>query len=210
MPYYNIRLLFFLFLFFNAGKPPIEIFSIKVNSVYKIKSGIVYYRTVLPFRKEIVLYFDEYGKKECVRIENMIGEAKQMQVLIKLGDFQYMMMDSLQCIKANRKKKFSLENLDITALDDASKKEYGIILDKNRITLLNKDCDKYIINSEEKDLKGEILLWNNIPLKITTERKGFTEITEAYKIELNKKIPPDVFELPKGIEILDMTAVDNN
>src|SRR5882762_3043672 len=111
MPYSNIILMFFLFCFFSTGEPPTEICTIKVNSVYKIKSGIVYYRAILPVRKEIVLYFDEYGKKECVRIENIIEKAKQMQVIIKLGDLQYMMMDSLQCIKANRKTKFSLENL---------------------------------------------------------------------------------------------------
>ncbi len=179
---------------------------------YKIKTGIIYYNSshnIHPVNKSTTLYFDEYGKKEVVTIESMIVDTKILQQIVKLGDIQYMMMDSVQCIKANRKKKFSMDNLDIDLLNDQSVKDYGI-KNEGETFFLGKKCDKYTINGQEGRIRGEVLYWQNIPLRIVLNKNGIQETTEAYKIVTDQIIPDKIFDLPKTQEIIDMTSIDNN
>ena len=200
---------FYAFVFFLRG---VNYNSESQLEVYKVRSGIVYYSSVMniaPFNKGIVLYFDSFGKREAIKITATISNSIQTQMLIKLDDLQYMMMDTLQCIKTKRKKEFSLENLDISLINENTCKEYDVKA-AGEIFYLNRMCNKYIFTNSGKNIKGEIIVWQNIPLSILVDRQGIVERTEAYKIETEVNIDENVFDIPKNIKILDMTSIDNN
>jgi hypothetical protein len=181
-------------------------------SKYKIKSAVVHYKSlgVIPIQKETTLYFDEFGKKEMIKVDDIVEGVNRTLKLINIDSLQFMMMDSIQCIKANRKKKFSFDNIDMSLIDEKVTLEYGI---KNvgKVIFLEQECNKYIFDNQVKKITGEIIEWRNIPLAITiVNNGGMTQTMTAYKIESGNRMSAGIFELPKGIEILDMTSVDNN
>lgn len=177
-----------------------------------VKCVVIYYhsRSSIPSaNKDIVIYIDNLNNKELVIAKSTIGDTIKKQTVLKIDSVQYMMSDTIQCIRAKRKKNFSLDNLDFSLLNEETKNSYGIT-NYGDVIWMGRHCIKYTMNSDTRKLKGEIIVWENIPLKIVIENNGQTEITETYKIETNVTLSVNIFNIPSGIEILDLTSIENN
>jgi len=95
-------------------------------------------------------------------------------------------------------------------LNDQSIKEFGVKIINNPVMFLNKSCQKYLIENRDKNITGEILVWNDIPLRVDLNKNGVREITEATDIVIDIKIAKEIFEIPNNIEVIDMTSLQNN
>ncbi|NJO24659.1 MAG: hypothetical protein HC867_01045 [Bacteroidia bacterium] len=180
---------------------------------YKIKCAVIHYyssSSLPPIKKEAILFFDEFGKKELIKIKSNTGNFIQEQIIIKSGHIQYMMLDTTQVIKTNRKTKFSLDNIDVSLLNEATRIKYGIQL-VGETDYLGQKCSRYVVDYKSQILTGEIVEWNNILLKIILKKDGnIIEETKAYKLEVKPQLSSSIFAVPERIEILDMTELDNN
>lgn len=205
MPF-NIYTSFLLLFFCNKQ-------NVCYNPLYKIKSAVIHYQSsnyMPPGKRESVIFFDEFGKKQLIKVKNTMGQLTEEQRIIIDDDVQYMMTDTTQCIKTKRKRKFSLENIDISLLKEDTKIKYGIkkLIDTN---YLGKACSRYGIDYKSENITGEIVEWNNILLQIILKKDGsIIEETKAYKLEVKSSLSSSLFKVPTDIEVLDMTGVDNN
>ena len=75
---------------------------------------------------------------------------------------------------------------------------------------LSVPCSKFLFTNENLKVKGEILTWNNIPMKIIVESANNVQHTEAFKVDSISIINNKVFLLPAGISVLDMTNKFND
>lgn len=134
-----------------------------------------------------------------------LGPAKVLQ----LDGVQYTMLDNSQCIKSKRKSEFSVANVDIMKLNCSSIEKYGI-KKIGTINFLNRLCNKYILATKDGGLNGEIIEWQDIPLSIKIRNNGILQETVAYKVDIVTKLSSTVFELPKNIQIIDGTNINNH
>jgi hypothetical protein len=174
------------------------------HHLYEIRRGIIHYKTQALLSTEETLIFDDYGEKQLILMETQVTPGMK---ILQLDTLQYTWTGNSQCIKARRKRKFSLQNLDFTALDSSSIKQYGI-KKVDTIDFLGLKCNKYLLKNGR--VEGEIIEWKNIFLYVHLTTKGIAQETKAYKIDTPQSLPPNIFDLPQKMEIIDATAIDNN
>ena len=174
------------------------------HHLYEIRRGIIHYKTQALFATVETLIFDDFGEKQLIQMETQIPPGMK---ILQLDTLQYTWIGNSQCIKVRRKHKFSLQNLDFTALDSSSIKQYGI-RKVDTIEFLGLKCNKYLLKNGRMD--GEIIEWKNIFLYVHLTTNGIAQEIKAYKIDTPQSLPPNIFDLPQKIEIIDATALDNN
>ena len=162
---------------------------------YNIKSGIITFESIMKMgdfeiKKKMVLYFDDYGMKEC----------KETFSKDKLEESNFSDGKNLYFVKHNQKTAFKqgsayrgtelrVEWSEFGTEKDRQSGKYKKLPPKK---VAGKDCDMF----EYNDGKGTITLyggWNKILLYMEMKSKDMESIQRALKIEDNVKVPTEKF-----------------
>ena len=162
------------------------------KKAYSIKSGTVNYEMeMLGMTVTSILYFDNYGAKECTTVKmDMFGQKIESRTFRK-DEYVY----SLDMVaKTYQKEVFKEKAGDYSSMnfEELSEAEAGITKNGTE-TFMGKKC---IIYDMDKDgAIGKFWIWNDLMLKMEVESQGFTIVMEANKIT-EGSISQDLFEIP--------------
>jgi len=169
---------------------------------YSLKSGIVEMKSqVMGMEQKQVLFFDEYGAKECIEVTASMFGQKIHNLNINKDGYAYsvdMVKKTGTKIKIPTDAAINFNDLGKGIAKDMNIKKVGTE------TALGKTCDKYTIDYKKQQMKGYYLVWNGIALKTELTMMGMKTVVEVTKINENASIPADKFEIPKGIKIQSM------
>jgi hypothetical protein len=179
--------------------------------LYTIKQGVIHYKTgaTIGGSENMVIYFDRFGSRQAIQMSAPSGVNLGPAKVLQIDGVQYTMLDNSQCLKSKRKSEFSVANVDFMKLNSSSIEKYGI-KKIGTIIFLNRICNKYILATKDGVLNGEIIEWQDIPLSIKIRNKGILQETVAYKVDTVTNLSSTLFELPKNIQIIDGTNINNH
>jgi hypothetical protein len=170
---------------------------------YDIKSGIVTYELLMKvgnfeIKNKIVVYFDDYGLKEC---RETFSKEKLEQSAFSDGKTLYV-------IKPNQKTAYDRGSASRGTELRVEWSEFGTEKDKQSglykklagMTVAGKNCEVF----EYNDGKGTITRyagWNKILMYMESKTSSTETVQKALKIEENIKVPPEKFAVPAGYKI---------
>ena len=182
------------------------VFSVTLFSQFKkydIKSGKVSYETVMKMgtfemKTKSIVYFDEYGMKEC----------RETYTNGKLGDSFLSDGKDLYVLKHASKKAFKQgpayrgTELRVAPEQFGTEKDFasGKIKKTPARKIAGKACDMF----ETNDGKGTVTQyggWNKILMYLHMTSKSIESMQSATKVEENAQVPAEKFTVPKGYAI---------
>ncbi len=152
--------------------------------------------------REITVYIDDYGAKEAVEVSLDAELMQQHTRSIREKDGKTIVID-LDEKTASRKPEYEPRNYRHLTPEDIERfkiKEVGTE------TVAGKPCKVFRmdLSEDEYDLMATMYVWEGIVLaqELSSEMMhGLNSAEEVQSIELNVPIPPEKFEIPKGIKI---------
>jgi hypothetical protein len=171
------------------------------GGIHKIglKSAIIHMTSkAMGLTQQIIIYMDDYGKKQCTEVTQELMGKKITQFSINDGEWVYSYSPQT---KKGIKKKVDIDNPDNINFNAISKEMADKFKLKKTGTakILDRDCDVYSMEFDKAKLKGIFYIWKGIPLKTESEVSVMKVSMEATKIEENVTISPDKFVVPKDI-----------
>lgn len=177
---------------------------------YQFKSGKVVYKLSGMMTGTETMYFDDYGRKEARFNEsemNMMG-TKQKINRQTITDGKYIYSINKQNNTAQKMDNpiytmFSKED-DLKKVGEDIMKKLGGKKIGNE-TIKGKNCEIWDVQK----LGGKIWVWNSIAIKSDINMMGMKMTQIAESVETDIDVSPDLFKLPKGINIQDMSSMNN-
>jgi hypothetical protein len=170
---------------------------------YDIKSGIVTYEQIMKMGKmeikeKIVVYFDDYGMKEC---KDTYSDDKVEESYLSDGKDLYI-------VKPKQKKAFRQGTasrgtelrVEWTEFGTEADRKAGKYKKLTAMTVAGKNCEVF----EYNDGEGTITRyggWNKILLYMDLQTKSTQSTQRAVKVEENVTISPDKFKVPAGFAV---------
>ncbi len=177
---------------------------------YQFKSGKVVYKMSGIQTGTETLYFDDYGRKEVhfnKSVIDMMG-VKQKSNTQTIMEGKYIYTIDLE---KNTGQKMENPLFDMFSDEDDLQKVGEDIMKKmggkkvGTETLNGKECEIW----EVQKMGGKIWVWNSIAIRTVVNMMGMNITQEAESIETDINVSPDLFKIPKGIEIKDIGTIDN-
>lgn len=169
---------------------------------YSLKSGIIEMKSeVMGMAQKQVLFFDDYGAKECTEVTaDMFGQKIHNLTINKEGSVYSvdMIKKTATMMKIPNDAAINFNDLGKGIAKDMNIKKVGTE------TMLGKTCDKFTIDYKKQQMKGYYLVWNGISLKTELTMMGMKTLVEVTKINENASVSADKFEVPKGVKIKNM------
>ena len=191
----------------------IALYSITIGQDFKryqFKSGKVVYKMSGIQTGTETLYFDDYGRKEVhfnKSVIDMMGvKQKSNTQTIMEGKYIYTIdleKNTGQKMENPLYEMFSDEDDLQKVGEDIMKKMGGKKVGTE--TLNGKECEIW----EVQKMGGKIWVWNSIAIRTVVNMMGMNITQEAESIETDIDVSPDLFKIPKGIEIKDIGTIDN-
>jgi hypothetical protein len=171
---------------------------------YAIKSGIITFELAqkvgdFEHKGKFVVYFDDFGKKECRDTYN--GEALQGSYFSD-GKEWYIVDYARKTVSKTFNKgpyspgteiRFDWNN--VAARDKQSGKAKQLA----NMTVAGKNCEAYELITG--DTTTQFAGWNSILLYVNVISKSVTSTTKAIRIEENAAVSADKFKLPAGFAV---------
>lgn len=184
---------------------------------YGIKSGIVYYEpmNIMGMKSTQVLYFDDYGKKECreTTIEGDIMGMKTKKRSVSIIDGDYSINFDLENITNNKdvlKKeatkvniKSMMNNMDLSLFTEEMKKQMDY-KEEGTEQVAGITGTKYSIKLGSGDSRIYGVVYKNVPLKADMGQIKWV----ASKFEENASIPADKFSVPSDYQIIEQNIME--
>ncbi|MCK5455570.1 MAG: hypothetical protein KAI45_00495 [Melioribacteraceae bacterium] len=177
---------------------------------YQFKSGKVVYKMSGIQTGTETLYFDDYGRKEVhfnKSVIDMMGvKQKSNTQTIMEGKYIYTIdleKNTGQKMENPLYEMFSDEDDLQKVGEDIMKKMGGKKVGTE--TLNGKECEI----SEVQKMGGKIWVWNSLAIRTVVNMMGMNITQEAESIETDIDVSPDLFKIPKGIEIKDIGTIEN-
>ena len=154
-------------------------------------------------------YIDQYGNKESAEsFTDTGGQTITVFTMIKDGYAYNANMTANFGTKTDVAAAAGMDDyktvnyLNIT--DDV--KERFQIVEKGNEQFLGKDCKRYELDVtvQGQNVKADILVWQGIVLKASMTVAGITMTEETTEIQEGAAIPSEKFELPEGINFIEM------
>jgi len=170
---------------------------------YDIKSGIVTYESVMKMsgmeiKDKVVVYFDDYGMKECKDTydgdrlkESFFSDGKDLYLV------QHATKKAFNRGTASRGTELRVEWSEFGTEKDRKSGKYKKL---PAMTVAGKKCDVY----EYNDGKGTLTKyggWSKILLYMDMQMQGMETIQQAVKVEENAGVPSDKFKVPAGYKL---------
>lgn len=169
------------------------------NHKVSLKSVIIHMKsTAMGMTQQIVIYMEDYGKKQATEVTQELMGKKITQVSINDGEYVYSFSPQT---KKGKKTKVNLDNPDNINFNAITKEmaDKFKLKKKGTAKILDRNCDVYSMEYAKAKLKGTFFIWKGIPLKTESEVSVMKVVMEATKIEENVTINPDKFVVPKDI-----------
>ena len=177
---------------------------------YQFKSGKVVYKMSGIQTGTETLYFDDYGRKEVhfnKSVIDMMGvKQKSNTQTIMEGKYIYTIdleKNTGQKMENPLYEMFSDEDDLQKVGEDIMKKMGGKKVGTE--TLNGKECEIW----EVQKMGGKIWVWNSLAIRTVVNMMGMNITQEAESIETDIDVSPDLFKIPKGIEIKDIGTIEN-
>jgi hypothetical protein len=182
------------------------------DAKYGLRSGIIKLKsTTMMMNQDVVIYFDDWGKKQRSEITMELLGKKVSNVTI---------IDSVNVYNIDLVKKTgtytpvrgeSADNINFLALSAETKEKFNI-REEGKEDIIGRSCSVYSLSDKMTGMSGKYYIWNGITLKTMAKVAGFEVKMEALEMVENAVIPADKFVVPQGIQLkeLDMNSVMNN
>ena len=177
---------------------------------YQFKSGKVVYKMSGIQTGTETLYFDDYGSKEVhfnKSVMDIMGvKQKSNTQTIMEGKYIYTIdleKNTGQKMENPLYEMFSDEDDLQKVGEDIMKKMGGKKVGTE--TLNGKECEIW----EVQKMGGKIWVWNSLAIRTVVNMMGMNITQEAESIETDIDVSPDLFKIPKGIEIKDIGTIEN-
>jgi 5'-3' exonuclease len=178
---------------------------------YGIESAIVKKKTVMQMQgmsveQNSVQYIADYGLKESVEmVMSVQGQTFTVITMIKDGYIYSANMTVKQGTKINMADMQDLTAVNFLNLTDEVKQKYQI--QANGIQpVLGKQCNRYEMNFtiQGQSVKGTVWIWQGLSLKSIMNISGNQVEEEVSEIQEGATIAKEKFELPEGINFMEM------
>ncbi len=169
------------------------------NHKIGLKSAIIHMTSkAMGLTQQIIIYMDDYGKKQTTEVTQELMGKKITQYSINDGEWVYSYSPQT---KKGQKTKVNMDNPDNINFNAITKEmaEKFKLKKTGTAKILDRDCDVYSLEFDKAKLKGTFYIWKGIPLKTESEVSVMKVVMEATKIEENVTISPDKFVVPKDI-----------
>ena len=191
----------------NASDTTINFVDKTKTDVRKVdlKSAIIHMTSsVMGLSQSIIVYMDDYGKKQATEVT---------QELLGKKIHQYSVNDSLYIYSFNpEEKKGQKAKIDENNPDDINfnsitreMAQRFHLRKKGTATVIGKKCDVYAVDFAGTKLQATFYIWKGIPLKTESTVSGISVKMEATKIEENVPIAAEKFQIPNDI-VFEETA----
>lgn len=171
---------------------------------YDIKSGVVTYDLIMKvsgmeIKKKVVVYFDDYGMKEC----------RETYSNTKLEESYFSDGKDLYSVRHAQKKVFKQGaayrgtelRMEWSEFGTEKDRKSGKFKKLPAMVIAGKNCEVF----ESNDGKGSITTyggWNKILMYLHVKTKDVESIQKAIKVaENNVKVPSEKFQIPAGFTI---------
>ena len=170
---------------------------------YDIRSGIVTYELNMKvggmeIRKKTVVYFDDYGMKEC----------RETYSNSKLEESYFSDGKELYSVRPNKKTAFRRGTAYRGTELRVDKSEFGTEADRRSdkfktlppMLIAGKSCETF----EYNDGKGSVTRyggWNKILMYLDVKTKSTQTIQKAVKVEENARVSSEKFKVPAGFVV---------
>jgi hypothetical protein len=167
---------------------------------YDIKSGIVTFESVMKMgdfqiKKKIVLYFDDYGMKEC---RETYSNNRLEESYFSDGKTIYSVKHKEKAAykrgPASRGTELRVEWSEFGTDEDRAAGKYKKL---SPMKIAGKNCEMI----EYNDKHGTVTTyggWSKIMLYMKLKTKDMESVQKAVKIEENAAVPADKFRIPAG------------
>ena len=178
---------------------------------YGIESAIVKKNSVVKAQGmeqtlSSVQYFADYGAKESTEVTmNVMGQTLNIFSLMKDGYMYSANMSMGQGTKINLASMEDYNVVNFLNLTDEVKQKYQI--QANGVEeVLGKPCNRYEMSytAQGQSVKGSVWVWQGLTLKSRINAAGNTVEEEVTEIQEGATIAGDKFELPSGINFIEM------
>ena len=186
--------------------------SIAQDKRYGIERAVVKRNTVMGMglmQQTIpsIQYIDDFGLKESVEtFMNMQGQMFTVFTMVKDGYIYSANLTFGQGTKINLAAMEDFQNVNYLNLTDEVRKKHQIE-EKANEQFLGKDCKRYdlTVNVQGQSAKVSVWVWQGLPLKTVTIVTGATIVEEATEIQEGAEIDKEKFELPEGVNFMEVT-----
>ncbi len=196
----KIKIVFLMIIFaFGAC-----IFAQSVIKKYDIKSGIVTFETIskmgaIEIKSKSVVYFDDYGMKEC---NDTFTNSKLAMSRFSDGKNLYSINFKNKTIsKIGSAYRGTEVRVDWYEFGTPKDRASGKIKKLPPMNFAGKTCEVF----KTDDGKGTVAIyagWNKILFFMDVKTKVIESIRKAVKVEVNSKVPSDKFKIPAGFKKL--------
>ena len=169
---------------------------------YDVKSGIITFKIdmemgALKMTNKIMVYFDDYGVKECH--ENYDGE-KLKSWLFSDGQMQYAVSPGKKTAEKRGKAyargtEYRFDWNEISEQDRTSGKAKKL----PNVTVAGKNCESYMVGSSTD--RTIYAGWSHVCLMIDVSTPSMKSLIKAVKFEEQVKVPPEKFAVPAGYQV---------
>ena len=174
----------------------------EIESAILKKSSVIMGQTISSTQ-----YIADYGTKESTEsVISMQGMVLSLFTMMKDGYAYSANLTMKQGTKTNIAKVVGdYQNINYLNLTDDVKKQYQIE-EKGNEQFLGKDCKSYklTVTVQGQTVNATILVWQGLALKATMDVLGTTVTEEVTEIQTGVNIPKEKFELPEGIEFVEV------
>jgi hypothetical protein len=187
------------------SKTPAETPAPAGRKKYEVKSGIVTYDTqmemagmTIPGKK--ILYFDEYGMKECeetyengILTESFVSDGKELFKLFHEKKKIYKAGNAANGVATPF-------NWDEVSQQD---KDSGIATQGSKVTVAGKECETFTYLTETGGTKTSTKYagWNRVLLSMELSSEAMKSVQKAVKLEADVTVPADKFAMPTGYTV---------
>ncbi len=167
---------------------------------YEIKSGIVTFENVTTIGKikmveKMILYFDDYGYKECKEVytkDKLTGiSLSDGKTRWNIDPVKKTAMNLGAAVRGTEMK------FDWNEVSEKEKKNGNAKLRPN-IVIAGKTCQSFQTTPSGSTVFAG---WKNICLLTDVDNYGVHAVIKAVKVEENVKVPPEKFTVPAGYTI---------
>ena len=186
----------------------IENIILKKNQVMKPRVAVM--TQTIPYTQ----YIADYGRKESAEmVREVQGEQFTLLTMMKDGYVYSANMTLKQVAKINMASMMDdYTTINFLNLTDEVRQKFQIE-EKSNEQFLGKDCKvyEYTVTAQGQTAKGTVLIWQGLALKTTTtDATGTTIIDEVIEIQEGVAIPNERFELPEGINFMEINPQQSN
>jgi hypothetical protein len=150
----------------------------------------------MKMKNKIMVYFDDYGMKECH--ENYNGE-KLASSLFSDGQMEYVLLHNQKTVetrgKAYRGTEYRFDWNEISEKDRTSGKAKKL----PNVTVAGKNCESFMVGSStDKTVYAGL---GHVCLMIDVSSPTMRSLIKAVKFEEDAKVPPEKFVVPAGYKM---------